>query len=814
MARNALIRRNNRFYNAIIVDSVFPPKIRRLLSGVSGVLSVICILTYIISQFVVFLPNFSMDIISGLFMVFISIWLFMRSIEWFYRSYFFIDEARLETGKNILTIQSAPNFPVSRIYYDTKNGDLIKAFSNSLYGDMVLARLGVGDNEMGNFLAQRKKILDFSRYGMELEKVVDLPSLTKFIFNEDKDFRDFLLQFEIKAEDLYGAGSWVERDFKKEIRVKRWWGRENLGRINGIGGDWAYGGAYTLGKYGKAIPYESLKSGSLDNYAYGEEEVKKLEMILSREKEANALLVGEEGVGKDDVVKRFAARVAKGSVIANLKGRKVVSLDTKALLASTKIKSSFESEVIKIFNDIIKSGNIILVIDNFPDFMAGAKALGSDLASLLDNYLSSPAIQVIALADSDRFHNTIASNGILMRRFEVVLMEEANDSEVILVLEDLAEKLEAKNKIFFTYQAIVTIDKSAENYLTDGVMPDKALDLMIEMVPEFSSEERPGVLRSDVLDFVQQKTNMPVGVITDGEREKLIHLEELLHERIVGQDEAIEVISDALRRARAGVRNMNRPMGTFLFIGPTGVGKTEVAKTLAESFFGSEGAMSRLDMSEYQSDEGLDKLIGSFENGRVGALTKILKERPYGVLLLDEFEKTSSLVLDLFLQILDEGIFHDMGGKKVNARNIIFIATSNAASDLIRQAVKERGNLASMKDVIIEKIINSGVFKPELLNRFDGIVLFHPLSREHYGQIAILLLKQLRERMRREKSIDLIVNKPLIDVVISKGSDQQFGARPMKRAIQTEIEQRIADKIIRGEIRSGSRVEFSESDFT
>ena len=275
-------------------------------------------------------------------------------------------------------------------------------------------------------------------------------------------------------------------------------------------------------------------------------------------------------------------------------------------------------------------------------------------------------------------------------------------------------------------------------------MPDKAIDLLRELVPMVKASKLHIVTREDVLDLVSRKTGIAVSEAKGEERTKLLKLEEILHERIVGQDEAVKAISGALRRARSGISSPNRPMGSFLFLGPTGVGKTETTKALAQVFFGDEKAINRLDMSEYQRDDALSRLIGTFESGKVGVLASLLRERPYGVLLLDEFEKTSKEVHDLFLQVLDEGFFTDVSGKRVNARNLIVVATSNAGSDVIWKFMQEGKGLN--KDIVITEIINRAIFKPELLNRFDGVVLFHPLNAEHLRTIARFQLQKLAKR--------------------------------------------------------------------
>jgi ATP-dependent Clp protease ATP-binding subunit ClpA len=319
-------------------------------------------------------------------------------------------------------------------------------------------------------------------------------------------------------------------------------------------------------------------------------------------------------------------------------------------------------------------------------------------------------------------------------------------------------------------------------------------------------------MKNDVTALIELKTGIPAGDFKAGEQKKLMDLEKILHERIVGQKEAVDAISNALRRARSGITNPNRPIGSFLFLGPTGVGKTETTKALAQVFFGSEKNVLRLDMSEFKSDDAVDKLIGSFDSGRPGILSSMVREKPYGVLLLDEFEKTSRQVLDLFLQVLDEGFFSDMHGKKVMMRNLIIIATSNAGSDMIWDFMRSGGgDLETHKGEIIDEIVKQGLFKPELLNRFDGVVLFHPIGDSDLRLIAKIMLERLKARLD-EKGIGLVINDDLISYLVRFGADPKFGARPMNRAIQDKVEQAIADKIIKGEIKPGMDVALTATD--
>jgi ATP-dependent Clp protease ATP-binding subunit ClpC len=369
---------------------------------------------------------------------------------------------------------------------------------------------------------------------------------------------------------------------------------------------------------------------------------------------------------------------------------------------------------------------------------------------------------------------------------------------------------EHDHHVFFTYPAVVKIAESADRYVVEGVMPDKAVSLMAEIASRAEQSGVKIILDSFVNESVQAKTGIPTGPVTDKERELLVHLEDVLHERVIGQRDAIKAIASAMRRARAGIQSSERPISSFLFLGSTGVGKTETAKALAYTFFGSEDTMLRFDMSEFSDSDGLSRLVGT--SAQAGALSSALREHPYSVVLLDEFEKSSESVHDLFLQILDEGMFTDAKGAQVNARNCIIIATSNAGSDIIFEYVKKGEKPADHKDEIIDTIINRAIYKPELINRFDAVVLFETLGETEQKQIAGLMLQDLQKRMR-DRGYELVVDDMLIEVLMMKGFDPEFGARPLRRAIQDVLEERIAAKIIRENLQRGAIIQFTPEDF-
>lgn len=810
MPEEKLLRENiRRFIPLFRMEKVFPARLRRVVYTTLSILVALG-LTLIAASLLgerffqksLFLPT---AVYCGGTLVALSFWCLFRLLEFYSRSFYYLDFT--DTPKE----NTLPSFEVAHIFYDlleSNSRDLLVHFLASPYGVHLLRRVGISGGEIVAFVENRQAVLVSIN---ALLTIRTLPEIAKFLV-EDEEFVNFLYNHDAKPDDLIAAALWLMEDLEREKRRARWWGKVNLGRVEGFGETWAYGGAYMLGRFSSDVSTVARYSDD-SGYVHGGEEVRALEQILSRARDANALLIGEEGVGTMEVLRDFARDIQSGHALPELAHKRVVMLDGGALVSSVKEKTELEREIMQVFQDAVSAGNIILALPDLPGLIVDARGLEVDIPNILERYLGSGKLQIIATADTAKFQEIIESNAILSRRFERVFLEEPVIQNVVRILQTTARRFESRYPdLFFTYQSLFTLAEGAIRYFPDGVMPDKAVDLLVELVPTIETSRNWFVTKKTVEDFLRTKTHIPIGEVDSAEREKLTHLEDLLHKRVVGQDEAINSTAGALRRARAGVRSHDKPIGSFLFLGPTGVGKTETAKALAEVFFENSKELRRLDMSEYQSADGLRRLIGSFEENKPGILASMLREYPYGVLLLDEFEKTDPKVLDLFLQILDEGVFHDAFGKKVSARNSILIATSNAGSGIIHAYLEHGKNLGDAKDEIIDAIIKEGTFKPELLNRFDGVILFHPLDRGHYIVIARMLLEKFKERLRLEKSISLDITDELVNWLIDAGSDPSFGARPMQRALKDGIEQKIADLIIAGKVPPGSKITLASGD--
>jgi len=679
-------------------------------------------------------------------------------------------------------------------------------------------RLGIDPALFGNFIGgakNRQPILISQSAALEkLASEADLGEsntvgtgeFIMLLYWTDENFKKFLFDLKIREKELRGAIRWIASSLEKEREAARWWEREALGRIPGIGKGLGFGFTYHLDKYSNDI---SLSESAGIRIVAHKKEMEEIEEILSRSGEANVLLVGEEGSGKRTLLSSLARMIWEGRIMPALEHKRMVLLDTPAITAYAKSKSVLEEVLIKILNEAIVAGNIILVIDNFAEFLESASSFSVDAPSLFEPYFESAALQVIALADPASFHRALETNGKIMKLFQKVELPEPNLESAIPILENAAEILERRIGVIITYQAVEAAYDLADRFVAEGAMPEKAIDLLDRAASSFK-QERAFMLPEDIERVIEESTKIPVGKVGEEESQKLLKLEEILHRRIVGQDEAIIAVANAMRRLRAGLHTGERPIGSFLFLGPTGVGKTETAKALAEAYFGSEKNMIRFDMSEFQGEEGARKLIGSFSTKDQGVLANALRQKPFAVLLFDEFEKSSKAVINLFLQILDEGFFSDAFGKKVSVRDAIIIATSNAGSNLIWDLLKSGKDPAILQTEVIDAIRKEGVFSPEILNRFDAIVVYHPLNQTQLKAVTELLLKKLAEQLK-EQDIEFIITDDLIKRVAEIGYDPVMGARPMRRAIADRVEQFIARKILEQNLTAAQPSNFQKT---
>ncbi|MGC9001380.1 MAG: ATP-dependent Clp protease ATP-binding subunit [Dictyoglomus sp.] len=625
----------------------------------------------------------------------------------------------------------------------------------------------------------------------------------------------------------------------------------------------------TLDEFGRDLT-QLARQGKLDPIIGREKELERIIQILSRRTKNNPVLVGEPGVGKTAIVEGLAQKIVDGEVPDTLLNKRIVAIDMGSIVAGTKYRGEFEERMQRIIEEVKMAKDVILFIDEIHTLVGAGAAEGAvDAANILKPSLAKGEIQLIGATTPSEYRKYIEKDGALERRFQPIMVNEPTPEETIQILKGLREKYENYHRVKITDEAIEEAVKLSVRYITDRFLPDKAIDVIdeasarvrlrkqkstvhsnlelelarireqkeiairnqaFERAAQLRDEERKieeylrnfidtsspsdlGVVTpEDVAQVVATWTGIPVAQLLIEERERLLRMEEELHKRIISQDEAVRVVSRAIRRSRSGLKDPRRPIGVFMFLGPTGVGKTELARALAEYLFGNENALIRFDMSEFMEKHTVSRLIGAppgyvgYEEG--GQLTEKVHRRPYSVILFDEIEKAHSDVFNILLQIMDEGQLTDGHGRRVSFKNTILIMTSNFGAEYFKQeasigfASKEdrEKSFDKIKDLILSEM--KKYFRPEFLNRLDEIVFFKPLTKEDLKQILELLLKPVQERIR-EKKLELEISDEVKELLLEKGYDPQYGARPLKRTIQYYIEDPLAEFILQGDFKEG-----------
>lgn len=620
------------------------------------------------------------------------------------------------------------------------------------------------------------------------------------------------------------------------------------------------------------------REGKLDPVIGREDEIRRVVQILSRRTKNNPCLIGEPGVGKTAVVEGLAMRIVTGDVPFTVQEKRVMTLDLSGMVAGSKYRGEFEERINKVIKEVIEDGNIILFLDEMHTIIGAGGAEGAiDASNILKPSLARGEIQLIGATTIAEYRKYVERDAALERRFQPVTVEEPTIEEAENILKGIAHKYEEHHRVTIMPEAISAAVALSARYINDRNLPDKAIDLIDEAAAavrlggakqpdklkelaeeiqktdlqiersirmeaftqagelkkkqdalikkyeralkrmEKDDERRDYVIgENEIAEVVSLWTKIPLQKLAEKESERLLKLESILHERVIGQEEAVKAVARAMRRGRVGLQDPNRPIGSFLFLGPTGVGKTELSKALAEAMFGSENALIRVDMSEYMEGHSVSKMIGSppgyvgFEEG--GQLSEKIRRNPYSVVLFDEIEKAHPDVFNILLQVLDDGHITDSKGRKVSFKNTILIMTSNAGAQRIMEpknlgfssANSEKQNYDKMKENVMEEV--KRIFKPEFINRIDEIMVFHPLNRDNMKQIVTMLSKNLVERCRRQMEIELSVSPALKEYIVEKYTDAKMGARPMKRAIQTEIEDTLAEEILIGAVKGGDKV--------
>ncbi|MFC1656941.1 AAA family ATPase, partial [Patescibacteria group bacterium] len=531
-----------------------------------------------------------------------------------------------------------------------------------------------------------------------------------------------------------------------------------------------------------------------------------LQQGLARSMEANVLLIGPPGIGKKTIVLGLAQLIIHKKSLAVLNNKRIKELNISALISGSSNVREVEERVLAVFNEVINAGNIILYIDNIQDIFRMDESAGTvDVSEVIGPYLASPKFQVIGATTQEEYRSYILPKREINENFSQITIKEPEDNDLIRIVEEIVPYLEYRNPAIITYRAIKEAIELSRKFLPNQAFPEKAITLLDEGLTDAAVNKKQRYLTPEILqELVTKKTQIPVAKVTKDEKQTLLNLEKILHSRVIGQNEAISVIADAMRRARAGLHSGKRPIGSFLFLGPTGVGKTETCKAMAQAYFGSEKSMVRIDMSEYRDMGSINRLIGDpYDPKSGGSLTTAVRENPFSLILLDEVEKAHPDILNLFLQVFEDGRLTDTGGKTTDFTNSMIIGTSNAGAEVIRQEVQKGTNMQDFKKDLMEVLQRDGIFKPEFLNRFDAVVVFKPLLKEELVKVADLMLRGLAMTLEA-KRIKLQYSTEVLQKMVDLGYNPEYGARPMRRLIQEKIENIIARVMLEENLKEGS----------
>lgn len=613
--------------------------------------------------------------------------------------------------------------------------------------------------------------------------------------------RTFLRRQAFTSDDIQFV-LWWQATYARYLQQKqRWWTRDQLLDFMGLGLSWASGFTPFVDQFAR------IPAGSAWDVAVGHEaQVEELENSLARQRQSNVLVVGQPGTGRLGVIKEVARRVNAGQAHRALNGQRLVYLHLGQVIGLAGSGPEQLAFVSRALREMERAGNIIAILDGLTALLSAGEASGSNLIDVIMPFFSSDTVRVVVIMSSDEYHVRFRNNPDLLQLFEVVQVEPLSPQQTLQLLALTVPAWERRTRLYVPYKALRAVVRHTDSILPEVPFPEKAFDVLEETLAALQQKSVVTVTEADIAAIISRKIGFNVGELQATEKTKLLKLEDFIHQRIVNQESGVASVVRAMIRARAGVSKPDHPIGAFLFLGPTGVGKTETSKALAEAYFGSEEYLQRLDMSEYQGEDAIGRLIGTTHNP-TGTLTSLIADHPFTVLLLDEFEKADRRVHLLFLQVFDEGRLSDARGRRYAFNHAIIIATSNAGAEFIRQNVSAAGKLPEkFDDTLREHVLRQDIFRPELLNRFDGVVTFTPLTPGHIRQVAILMLRKLNKRLDAQHGFTVAVTPDLVEFLVTVGYNPEFGARPMARAIQNTVEYAIAQKLLRGEIEPGTEI--------
>ncbi len=699
---------------------------------------------------------------------------------------------------------------LSHLNNNPSPADLVKAILQTNGGKFFAVRFGLTPRFLDEITS--KDATDTQAVWQEALKLqsevgakgVSAGILLTAIVRHHSQADEMLAQLQISVNDLVSGVQWyrhMEELFKRAKDPKR---------TGGIARDWSFGWIPALQKFGvnisKQLAYGNLSAIHLESH---KQALDQMIDTFSSSGRQNITLVGPAGVGKTTLVNAFAERLmdASSKLPGKLKFRQVIMLDASALISAAPGRGQLEGLMSQLLNEAYHAKNIIICLDDAQLFFE--EGVGSvDLTNLLVPILEGGGLRMILTMDEQRWLQISQRNSSLVNAMNRVMVKPANKEETLKVLQDQLIFVEFQQKVSYMYQALLEAYRLSERYVHDLAMPGRALKLLESAA---SYNENGLVTAHSVQQAIEQTMDIKVGVASGGEeRSKLLNLEKKIHERMINQTRAVKVVSDALRRARAGVRNQDRPIGTFLFLGPTGVGKTELSKALADVYFGGEDRILRIDLNEYVKSDDVSRLIADGADDPHSLTAQVMKQ-PFSVVLLDEIEKAHPNVLTTLLQLLDEGILRDIKNREVSFRDAIVVATSNAGAQKIRQHIEKGEKVEQFEEQFVNELIDSQEFRPEFLNRFDEIVVFRPLTKEELLQVADIILVGVNKNLENQK-VSVKVADDAKALLVERGYDPRLGARPIRREVQRSVENIVAKRMLEAQTKPGSVIEISRAD--
>lgn len=656
--------------------------------------------------------------------------------------------------------------------------------------DLIAQSLSENETDMAPALRLAEQLADQNH-----SPTVELGFVVAGLLLSSPQIKQLLSTIRAKPEDVESIAAWLGRNL--ESRATR--------RYGGIGRDWAFGFTPQLDRFGHNLSRSIMQHGSNFGWLAESPGVQAVEAAFANHAAA-VILLGPDGIGKTQSAYALAQKLIEGGSVRELAFHQIIELNATDITSRAQRPGDLENIMISLANEAGRAGHIILFLDDAQLFLSNGPGSFDATQILLSIIQARAAPLILAMTPGD-FQRLKNQNQSLASLLTPVVLQELPEASIMSILEDVALGLENRNRVLVAYEALREAYRLSGRYTPEEAYPGKAIKLLERSVTHAQGQV---VNAKSVQQAIEQTHGVKVSSAAPAEADQLLHLEDAIHQRMINQSHAVQVVASALRRARAGVTNPRRPIGSFLFLGPTGVGKTELARSVAATYFGSESSMVRLDMSEYQQPDDVQRLLSTGSSDNASLLMSI-RQQPFAVVLLDELEKAHPNILNLLLQLLDEGQLTDSSGRPASFKDAVIIATSNAGAQTIRERIGRGESLDSFADQLTDELINSGQFKPELLNRFDEMVFFRPLTADELAQVVTLMVAEVNQTLQPQ-NISIELTPAAIQKIVAEGNDPRLGARPMRRVLQRVVENTVAQKILKGEARPGDRIRLDADD--